>query len=188
MIKRAKYADKTNALRGVVTAPTAGDALDSASGKTKFDVSFISGVVSDKVENHLPLYRQAEMMGCEGLPINRSTLCHLFGGAAEQLTVLYERLDALIMTSDIIHADETSTKLLEPGRKKCKTAYVWGRMNGIGPPLIAFHFERSRSKETAKGLYGDYFDTIILEAGFAACWAHISSREPEGVCRYSFRF
>lgn len=181
VIKRAKYADKADALRGVVTAPAAGDVLDSASGRTKFDVSFISGVVSDKIENHLPLYRQAEIMGREGLPINRSTLCHLFGGASEQLTVLYDRMDALILDCDIIHADETSTKLLEPGRKKCKTAYVWGRMSGIGPPLIAFHFERSRSKEAAQKLYGDYFGTIIrdayvgyedLEAGFAACWAH----------------
>ena len=182
VIKRAKYADKTNALRGVVTAPAAGDVLDSVSGRTKFDVSFISGVVSDKIENHLPLYRQAEIMGREGLPINRSALCHLFGGTAEQLSMLYERMDALIMACDIIHADETTTKLLEPGRKKCKTAYVWGRMSGIGPPLIAFHFEKSRSKKTAKELYGDYFGTIIrdayvgyedLEAGFAACWAHV---------------
>ena len=165
----------------MVTAPAAGDVLDSASGKTKFDVSFISGVVSDKIENHLPLYRQAEMMAREGLTIHRSTLCHLFGGAAEQLTVLYEHMDALIMGGDIIHADETSTKLLEPGHKKCKTAYVWGRMSGIGPPLIAFHFERPRSKEAAQKLYGDYFGTIIrdayvgyedLDAGFAACWAH----------------
>jgi transposase len=182
VIKRAKYADKSDALRGVVTAPAAGDVLDSASGKTKFDVSFISGVVSDKIENHLPLYRQAEMMAREGLPIHRSTLCHLFGGAAEPLTVLYDRMDELIMAGDIIHADETLTKLLEPGHKKCKTAYVWGRMSGLGPPLIVFHFERSRSKETAQGLYGDYFGTIIrdayagyedLEAGFAACWAHV---------------
>jgi len=181
VIKRAKYANKSDALQGVKTAPAAGDVLDSTSGKTKFDVSFISGVVSDKIENHLPLYRQAEMIAREGLPVHRSTLCHLFGGTAAQLTALYNRMDELIMASDIIHADETTTRLLEPGNKKCKTAYVWGRMTGTGPPLIAFHFEKSRSKETANELYGNYSGTIIrdayvgyedLDAGFAACWAH----------------
>ena len=69
VIKRAKYANKSDALQGVKTAPAAGDVLDSTSGKTKFDVSFISGVVSDKIENHLPLYRQAETVRRQELRI-----------------------------------------------------------------------------------------------------------------------
>jgi len=55
--KRAKYADNADALRGVEPAPAAGDYFDAPSGKTKFAASFIAGLVSDKIENHLPLYR-----------------------------------------------------------------------------------------------------------------------------------
>jgi len=180
--KRAKYADKADALRGVKTAPAPGDYFDTPSGKTKFDASFIAGLVSDKIENHLPLYRQAEMMAREGLPMQRSTLCHLFGKTADTLKILYERMDELLLQSEIIHADETPVKLLDPGNKKCKTAYFWCRMSGLGPPLITFHFAGSRSQETANEIYAGYSGTLIrdayagydaLDAGFAACWAHV---------------
>ena len=182
VIKRAKYADKADATRGVVTAPAAGDFLDSVSGKTKFDVSFISGVVSDKIENHLPLYRQAEIMKREWLPIHRSSLCSLFAGAAQQLKVLWERMNELLMQREIIHADETPVNMLDPGRGKCKKAYLWCGMSGIGPPLVVFHFALSRTQAAAEKLFGNYFGTIIrdayvgydtLDADFAACWAHV---------------
>lgn len=52
--KRAQYADPSDALRGVVTAP--GDVFDSVSGKTRYDVSFIVKVVADKEENTISLW------------------------------------------------------------------------------------------------------------------------------------
>ena len=182
VIKRAKYAAPKDALRGVVTAPAAGDFLDSASGKTKFDVSFVAGLVADKIENHLPLYRQAEIMAREGVPVNRSTLQSLFAGAARQLEVLYDRQNELIRQCDVIHGDETSIRLLEPGKGKCKRAYMWVKMTGVGPPLISFHFADSRKKEVAEELYKDYYGTLIrdnyvgyedLAATHAGCWAHV---------------
>jgi transposase len=185
VIKRAKYADPADAARGVVTAPAPGDFLDSPSGKTKFDGSFVAGVVSDKIENHLPIYRQAEIMAREGVPVNRSTLQSLFTGAAQQLEVLYNRMNELIHQCPVIHGDETPIRLLEPGRGKCKTDFLWVKMTGVGPPLVSFHFANSRKKEVAEELYRDYYGTIIrdhyagyddLAAEHAGCWAHVRRR------------
>ncbi len=182
VIKRAKYADPTDATRGVLTAPSAGDFLDSPSGKTKFDVSFVAGLVADKIENHLPLYRQAEMMAREGVPVNRSTLQSLFSNAAKSLEVLYDRQNELISQCDIIHGDETPIRLLDPGKGKCKKAYMWVKMTGLGPPLVSFYFANSRKKEVAEELYKDYYGTVLrdnyagyadLEAVHAGCWAHV---------------
>ena len=182
VIKRAKYADPADAVRGVITAPAAGDFLDSSSGKTKFDVSFVAGVVADKIENHLPLYRQAEMMAREGVPVNRSTLQSLFSNAAKSLEVLYDRQNELISQCEIIHGDETPIRLLAPGKGKCKKAYLWVKMTGLGPPLVSFHFANSRKKEVAEELYKDYYGTLIrdnyagyadLKAEHAGCWAHV---------------
>ncbi|MEG2843382.1 MAG: IS66 family transposase, partial [Ruthenibacterium sp.] len=182
VIKRAKYADAADATRGVLTAPAAGDFFDSPSGKTKFDVSFVAGVVSDKIENHLPIYRQAEIMAREGVPVNRSTLQSLFSGAAKQLEVLYDRQNELIDHCEIVHGDETPIRLLEPGKGKCKKAYMWVKMTGLGPPLVSFHFANSRKKEVAEELYKNYYGTLIrdnyagyadLTAEHAGCWAHV---------------
>jgi transposase len=185
VIKRAKYADKTDTLRGVVTAPPAGDYFDTLSGKTKFDVSFTAKVVSDKVENALPLDRQAKIFAREGFPVSSSTLGHLFNNTALALVLLYNRMVEIIMENEILHVDETFMKLLIPGRGKCKQVFLWCRMTGTGPPLAAFHFNKSRSKEVAKLLLGNYSGTIIrddynayhpLKCKAACCWAHLQRR------------
>lgn len=186
VIKRAKYADKTDALRGVLTAPSAGDYFDTPSGKTKFDVSFTAKVVSDKIENALPLDRQAKIFAREGFPASPSTLGHLFKNTALALVLLYNRMVEIIMVNEILHVDETFMRLLIPGRGKCKKAYLWCRMTGTGPPLVAFHFNHSRSKEVAKLLLENYSGTILrddypgyhsLEKCLAACcWAHVQRK------------
>ena len=162
--KRAKYADSSDALRGVVTAPAPGDVFDSVSGRTRYDVSFVAKVVADKVENAIPLERQARMFGNERLPVAPSTLEDLYKRTADALLPLYERMVDRIMQCDILHADETFIKLMVKGAKKCKQAYLWCRLTGIGPPMIAFHFSPSRSRDVAESLLGDYSGTIIRDS------------------------
>ena len=180
--KRAKYADPSDALRGVVTAPAPGDVFDSVSGRTRYDVSFIAKVVADKVENAIPLERQARMFSNDGLPVAPSTLEDLYKRTAGALQPLYERMVDRIMQCDILHADETFIKLMVKGAKKCKQAYLWCRLTGVGPPMIAFHFSPSRSRDVAESLLGDYSGTIIrdsyaayekLDCEVACCWAHV---------------
>ncbi len=188
VFKRAKYAVKNDPLQGVVIAPHPGDVLDSKTGKSKFDVSFIAHTVVSKCVDYLPLYRQEQQLARYGLKIDRSTLGRLFSGVAEVLTPLYKRMAELIMACEIIHADESSMKLLAPGNGKCKTAWLWCRMTGIGPPLTAFAFDTSRGSEAAEKYLGNYSGTIIsdqysvyekLEKAescsleTAGCWAHV---------------
>ena len=185
VIKRAKYADPEAPLSGVQTACASTDSFGQENGKTKYDISFIVGIVVDKVENHLPLYRQAEIMNREGLMINRSTLQHLFTKTAEFLTPLYERMCIIIDHCEIIHCDETTVRLLVPGNGKSKIAFLWLKMTAIGPPLAVFHFADSRSKEAAENFLRNYLGTIIrdmysgyddLPVEHAGCWAHVRRR------------
>ena len=118
--KRAKYAAPNDALCGVVTAPAPGDVFDSASGRSRYDVSFVAKVVADKVENAIPLERQARMFGNEGLPVAPSTLEDLYKRTADALSPLYDRMASLIMRCDILHVDETFIKMMVKGSGKCK--------------------------------------------------------------------
>lgn len=90
-----------------------------------------------------------------------------------------------IMQCDILHADETFIKLMIKGTKKCKQAYLWYRLTGVGPPMIAFHFSPSLSRDVAESLLGNYSGTIIrdsyaayekLDCEVACCWAHVRRR------------
>lgn len=96
---------------GIVTAPASDDFFDTTSGKTKYDISFVSKVVADKIENAIPPERQARMF---------------------------------------LHVDEIFIKLLIKGTGKCKQAYMWCRLTGVEPPLAAFHFAPSCSRDVAE--------------------------------------
>ena len=115
--KRAKYADPSDALRGVVTAPAPGDVFDSVSGRTRYDASFVAKVVADKVENAIPLERQARIFSNDGLPVAPSTLEDLYKRTADALQPLYERMVDRIMQCDILHVDETFIKQLVKGQE-----------------------------------------------------------------------
>ena len=116
--KRAKYADPSDALRSVVTAPAPGDVFDSVSGRTRYDISFVAKVAADKVENAIPLERQARMFSSDGLPVASSTLEDLYKRTADALLPFYERIVDRIMQCDILHADETFIKLMVKGGKE----------------------------------------------------------------------
>lgn len=186
LFKRAKYADPEHPENGVVTAPAPGDFFDTGSGRTRYDVSFVAKVVADKVENSIPLERQAKIFAGEGLPVAPSTLEYLYRNCAQMLLPLYERMVELIMEREILHVDETFIKLQVKGSGKCKQAYLWCRVTGCGPPLAAFHFASSRSREVAELLLGEYSGTIIRDSytGYesleqcdvACCWAHVRRR------------
>ena len=193
--KRAKYADPSDALRGVVTAPAPGDVFDSVSDRTRYDASFVAKVVADKVENAIPLERQARIFSNDGLPVAPSTLEDLYKRTADALQPLYERMVDRIMQCDILHVDETFIKQLVKGARKCKQAYLWCRLTGVGPPMIAYHFSPSRSRDVAESLLGDYSGTIIrdsyaayekLDCEVACCWAHVRRRFLQAVeCGYT---
>ena len=183
--RRAKYAAPGDPLQGVRTAPAPGDYFNSPSGKTKYDVSIPAKVIADKTEHSIPLERQVRMFASKGVQITPSTLAHLFKNGAQSLKVLYDRMVKLIMQCEVLHVDETFLKLAVPGHGKCKTAYFWCRMTGIGPPMMAFHFSPSRSQDVAQLLLGDYSGTIIrdsyvgyekLSCEAACCWAHYRRR------------
>ena len=131
-------------------------------------------------------------MNCRRL---QSYLEALYKRTAEALLPLYERMIEQIMQCDILHADETFIKLMIKGTKKCKQAYLWYRLTGVGPPMIAFHFSPSLSRNVAESLLGNYSGTIIrdsyaayekLDCEVACCWAHVRRRFLQAVeCGYT---
>lgn len=104
------------------------------------------------------------MFGNERLPVAPSTLEDLYKRTADALLPLYERMVDRIMQCDILHVDETFIKQLVKGAKKCRQAYLWCRLTGVGPPMIAYHFSPSRSRDVAESLLGDYSGTIIRDS------------------------
>jgi len=185
--KREKYANPDDTLAGVVTAPHPGDLFDGKTGKEKFDASFIAHTIVAKTCDSLPLYRQSKALEREGIDVGRSTLSLLMANTASLLAAIYLAMRDELLLRDVIHADDSPVRLLDPGRGKCRTARIWIALSGVGPPLAVYEFTPDRKSEHPKKFFEKYSGTLVADdySGYncvferpdesvlhAACWAH----------------
>jgi transposase len=85
----------------------------------------LAHVLVNKYANHLPLYRQSQMFGREGIELDRSTLADWVGQSARLLEPLADAIGRHVRRGQAIFADDTPVKLLSPGAGKTKTARLW---------------------------------------------------------------
>lgn len=154
------------------------------------DVSFLSGLVIDKLLYHLPLYRQHKRLEAAGVHIGRSTLTTYFQRVADLLEPIYDAQMRSVLESDVLAMDETPIKAGRkkrppPLRGKMKTAYFWP-IYGDRDEMV-YPFAASRGHEvvpsTLKGFTGtliaDGYDAYAkyaertAQVTLASCWSHV---------------
>ena len=79
--------------------------------------NLLAQVLVSKFDDHLPLYRQHEIFARMGADIPESTLVGWCGRAMKTLQPLIERIEADIMGSDLLHADDTPIRVLDRSRR-----------------------------------------------------------------------
>lgn len=152
----------------------------------------LASIIVNKYADHLPLYRQSQIMAREGIDIDRSTLAGWVGRSAHLLERLSDKIRDHVMTAPALFADDTTIKLLAPGNGKTKTARLWiysrdeRAWNGSAPQAAWYQFSPDRKgKRTAAHLAG--YTGFIHADGYAgfnklyglgkatemACMAHI---------------
>ena len=183
VVRRAVYGDRGNPAFGETAAPAPRTpvCLGLDGDRCHYDASVVVHAVAMKLVFHVPFYRQSRMFESVGLRVGRSVLCGYWAKMADGLAPLYELLCSMVMEAGVIHADETRVEMLDPGGGRTKTCWVWVRVAGVGPRLVAFHFSPDRSKKTAHALFQAYEGTVVhdclasydgLPAEAAYCWAH----------------
>jgi transposase len=90
----------------------------------------LADILVKKFGNHLPLYRQSEIMTREGIYISRQILCKWILRAGLALKPLYDKLLDAVLKSNHIFYDETPLSMLEPGKGKVHEAYMWVLVGG----------------------------------------------------------
>lgn len=152
----------------------------------------LAHVLVAKYADHLPLYRQSGIYAREGVELERSTLADWVGRSAALLDPLVEALRQEVLSSDVLHGDDTPVPVLEPGRGKTKTGRLWtyvrdGRPCGNERPPAAVYFYSPDRKGVHPQAHLKSFRGILHADGYAgfdaifengqvseaACWAHV---------------
>ena len=152
----------------------------------------LAQVLIAKYADHQPLYRQSEIYAREGIDLSRSTLADWVGGCSALLAPLVERIAGHVLSTEVLHADDTPIPVLAPGTGKTATARLWtyvrdGRPAADEtPPAVLFRCTPDRQGEHPQRQLKDFKGVLQADgyAGFhhlyqtkdiveAACWAHV---------------
>ena len=113
----------------------------------RFDFGFVAQVLTSKFADHLPLYRQQDVLARSGLELSRSTLCDIVSGSAGTLTPLAELIGERVLAGDLLGADDTPVRALDPAHPEgVRTARFW-LYYGYEAPYDVFQFHESRSRD-----------------------------------------
>ena len=168
----------------IVTAPGPKKLIEGG----RYSVDFAIEVACDKYLDHLPLDRQRKMMSREGLDISTAALWDQVEAVSAALMPVHAALHRLILSSPLVHADETRWKLIRA--PETETWQAWGIAS---PKAVCYHILPSRSAEAGRKVLGDYSGVVMVD-GYAAyesiargspglllahCWAHVRRKYVE---------
>ena len=150
----------------------------------RYSTDFAIEIAAQKYLDHLPLERQARIMGREGLTVDAQTLWDQLNALAKRLEPALERLHDHALSQPVIGVDETHWKYLgknggEHGRKRwqvwavtCATAVVYRMLPFRDTNAAKSLLKAYRGVVTADG-YGVYEHLVAeLSIVLANCWAH----------------
>lgn len=160
-------------------------------------------ILVSKFDDHIPLYRLNEIFARMGADIPDSTLVDWCGRAMKVLQPLTERIEAEVMASDLLHADDTPIRVLDRSLrdrgigKGVKKGRIWTYVRdqrpwaGTAPPSAVYrfapdwkeahvreHLSQTRGILQADGYkgYAKLYDPGpdgAAQLREAACWAHL---------------
>ena len=178
-----KYVQKVVKIKGkeeVSCPPAPGAVIERSSA----DVSFLAGMVQDKFQFHMPLYRQHQRLEQAGVYLDRGTLTRLTHRVGELLEPVYHAMLSSVLLSQLLTVDESPTRAGR-GDGKMKTGYFWALYGDQDE--VAFLFSPTRSKkvldDVLKGFQGKLmsdgyviYELLAGESGGKVipvqCWAH----------------
>lgn len=188
VIKREKLACKSCAEGGVVTAPIAGPRIIE---KGKLSDAVVVDVMVKKYCDHLPLYRQEEILARDfDINLSRNTLCDAIMRAGTLCQALSGEMKAELLAGDYIQADETPIGVQDDsgsGRNHQAYAFEYSRPGGN----VVFDFRMTRAREGPLKFLGTYSGVLQYDGyvGYektggkmlirAGCWSHVRRKFDE---------
>jgi transposase len=147
---------------------------------------FWAYLTASRFADHLPYYRQEDILSRYGFRIHRSTQWRWMFGLAEGVERLVELMRGLTLESLVVGVDETPVKMLDAGSPHAVTSYLWTTIGDNAHPYNCFYFTADRSRDGPDEFLSGFEGCLQSDAyiGYelisaeneeivkVACWAH----------------
>jgi transposase len=117
----------------------------------------LAHIAVSKYCDGLPLYRQAAILGREGVDIDRATMAEWMGHVAWWLAPLAALIGQTVMAHPVIWTDDTPIRTLAPGTGKTHLSRFWcyavdpRPYQGPGHPAVFYRYSADRKGERPRG-------------------------------------
>ncbi len=152
--------------------------------------NLLSWLLVRKFANHLPLHRQEQIFGRDGLRLPKQTLCDWTLASGEALRPIVDRLLQIVCSDVVLQLDDTPV-MCQGGRGEPNfRAYLWTFINpqvnavvyrftaGRASQLLADEIGGFRGMLVGDGYSGNSAaaDKVSDDIVVAGCWAHVARK------------
>lgn len=148
--------------------------------------TLLAWLLVQKYANHLPLYRQEQIFGRDGMRLPRQTLCDWALAAAEALAPIADCMMTKIRAGPVMQLDDTPV-MCQGGKGEAHfQAYLWTFLN---PEVngVVYRFTTGRASALIAAELGNFSGTLLGDAysgnqsaadkaggdiELAGCWSH----------------
>ena len=153
--------------------------------KSYAGASLLAELMIGKYVNHLPFYRQIQMLKQQSVNLPASTINDWFKDTADLLRPLYYRLKEIVLATDYIQVDETTLPIVNNEKSKTVKGYIW-MVRSVMESLVFFHYDQgSRAQKVVLPLLIDFKGALQTDGygvynvyeekkgvTLLGCWAH----------------
>ena len=165
--------------------------------------SLLSQLITSKYQYALPLYRQETLFKQHGIELSRQTMSDWMMKSAALFKPLYDLLHQHLLTQGVLHADETTLKVINDERVK---SYMWVYCSGADGPniepryqglnnIVLYDYQDGSRASTCVSRFlateHTVFNGYLQVDGYAAyqrandklvgCWAHARRKFKEAI-------
>ena len=143
----------------------------------------LSQVVVSKFGDHLPGYRQEDIFSRNGIEIRRSTIYSWLAQVADLCKPLYELMQQQVLSSKVIHTDDTQVKLIDHSIGSTKLARFWGYLGDKKYPYAVYDFTVDRSRAGPEKFLANYRGYLQADAygGYDGIYSNSSGQANQGI-------
>lgn len=154
--------------------------------------SILANIIYNKYAMYLPLNRQVKLFKGLGLDISKDTMSNgILKVSSKYFKPIYDLLCKKIVKNSVLHADETTYKVINTKKDKC---YYWifRTSEKNNRPIIIYNFANTRSGMVPKEFLKDFRGylhcdgysgyNMVENASLVRCLAHVRRKFFESIC------
>ena len=149
--------------------------------------SLLAYLAVSRFADHLPYYREEDILRRSGLLIHRSTQWRWIRGLSRRLLPLVDLIRQRLLGCQVLGIDETPIPILDPDLAHTRTAYLYAQYGDDTQPYVGYYFAPHKTRANIEPMLTGFQGTLQSDAYIcyelitgasldrikpAACWAH----------------